>query len=76
MKLINAINRIDLKTACEFIIKCKNIDGALGGLPEMESHAAYVFCGVGALAIANSLNLIDKVYFKKILNLKILLKCF
>jgi prenyltransferase beta subunit len=26
----------------------------------MESHAAYVFCGVGALAIADSLNLIDK----------------
>jgi hypothetical protein len=41
------------------------MDGAFGGLPDMESHAAYVFCGVGTLAILESLDELDKVSFLK-----------
>lgn len=36
------------------------MDGAFGGVPGAESHAAYTFCGVGALAIAGKLDYIDK----------------
>lgn len=37
------------------------MDFAFGGLPDMESHAAYVYCAIGTLDIINSLNEINKV---------------
>jgi len=35
----------------DFIEKCFNYDGGFGGKPNSESHAAYMFCAVGALSI-------------------------
>jgi geranylgeranyl transferase type-2 subunit beta len=40
-------------------MKCKNIDGAFGGMPGAESHAAYVFTAIGALKILGDVDLID-----------------
>ena len=40
---------IDVSLASEFVLKCNNYDGSFGGLADMESHGAYVFCAVGAL---------------------------
>ncbi len=38
-----------MDSACEFVLSCRNFDGSFGGLPDMESHGAYVFCCVGKL---------------------------
>ena len=46
--------------AVKFVLSCHNFDGGFGGMPNAESHAAYVFCCVGALAIAGALNKFDK----------------
>lgn len=43
----------------QFILNCYNYDGSFGGIPDMESHAAYVFCAIGSLKILDKLDLID-----------------
>ena len=35
----------------EFLSNCFNEDGGFGGQPEVESHAAYIFCGISAIAL-------------------------
>ena len=42
------------------MLACQNVDGGFGGIPNAESHAAYVFCSVGALAILGDLDMIDR----------------
>lgn len=51
---------IDVEKAIEFVLKCRNFDGGFGGVPLMESHAAYVFCCVGALAVCGALDRFDQ----------------
>jgi len=50
---------IDIKKAREYILRCSNIDGGYGGVPDAESHAAYTFWWIGALAILGDLDLVD-----------------
>lgn len=42
-----------------FILRCKNFDGGFGMFPGAESHAAQVYTCVGALALCDSLHLVD-----------------
>ena len=51
MNLLKALDKIDKKKAAEYVLNCKNFDGSFGGIPDAESHAAYVFCCVGTLKI-------------------------
>lgn len=60
LRILGRLDAVDTKKAADFVMKCHNFDGGFGGLPLMESHAAYVFCCVGALATIDSLHRIDK----------------
>ncbi len=60
LSLLNKLDLIDRVKARNFIISCKNIDGAFGGMPGAESHAAYVFTAVGTLKILGDIDLIDR----------------
>jgi len=53
------MDKIDKFKARDFILECQNLDGAFGGMPGAESHAAYVFCCVGALKMMNEDDKID-----------------
>jgi geranylgeranyl transferase type-2 subunit beta len=44
----------------QYIQSCKNFEGAFGAVPGAESHAAYTFCAVGALAVISRLDLVDR----------------
>ena len=57
---MNKLDKINVNKACEYVLRCKNFDGSFGGVPDAESHSAYVFCCVGTLAIAGKLDLFDK----------------
>ena len=57
---MNKLDIIDRVAARNFLLQCKNIDGAFGGMPGAESHAAYVFTAVGALKILGDEDLIDR----------------
>lgn len=49
---------IDRDRAVRYIASCQNMDGGFGSMKGAESHAGQVFCCVGALSIANSLDMI------------------
>jgi geranylgeranyl transferase type-2 subunit beta len=51
---------IDTQKAVDFIVQCMNFDGGFGSVPGAESHAGQVFCCVGALAILERLDVVDR----------------
>jgi len=50
---------IDVDLAAQYVASCRNFDGGFGCVPGAESHAGQIFCCVGALSIAGSLDLLD-----------------
>ena len=60
LSLLGKLDLIDKIKARDYVLRCVNIDGAFGGVPGAESHAAYVFCSVGALKILGDVELIDR----------------
>lgn len=54
------MDKINVEKARDFVLNCHNIDGGFGGMPGAESHAAYVFCCMGALKILGDDELVDK----------------
>lgn len=59
MTLINKVDLIDVPKAAEYVLSCRNFDGSFGGIPNAESHGAYVFCCVGTLKIAGYMQSFD-----------------
>ena len=61
LSLLGLLNEeyINLETAASFIAQCRNFDGGFGAVPDAESHAAQVFCCVGALSILSRLDIVD-----------------
>jgi geranylgeranyl transferase type-2 subunit beta len=53
------LDLIDQNKTAEYVLRCKNFEGAFGAIPDAESHAAYTFCAVGALAVLDRLDAID-----------------
>ncbi|GAA5882143.1 hypothetical protein JCM16303_005627 [Sporobolomyces ruberrimus] len=64
ISILSLLNRLDALEPTEeqtvsFLDKCKNFDGGFGMVEGAESHAAYVWTCVGALAILDRLDLVD-----------------
>eukprot|EP01094_Clydonella_sp_ATCC50884_P018310 TRINITY_DN3371_c3_g1_i2.p1 TRINITY_DN3371_c3_g1~~TRINITY_DN3371_c3_g1_i2.p1 ORF type:complete len:231 (+),score=51.41 TRINITY_DN3371_c3_g1_i2:229-921(+) len=59
LSLLGRLDAIDTAKATEFLVRCRNFDGAFGCVPDAESHAGQTFCCVGALAILNALEHVD-----------------
>lgn len=51
---------IDTEKAVAYIDACRNFDGAYGTTPGAESHSGQVWTCVGALAILDRLDLVDR----------------
>ncbi len=49
--LLDRLDAIDVDSAVQYIYQCRNLDGGYGSCVGAESHAAQVFCCVGALAM-------------------------
>ena len=60
LSLLNSLNLVDVNKAVDHIKACANFDGGYGVCPGAESHAGQVFACVGALVIANRLDLVEK----------------
>lgn len=58
--LIGALDQINVEKAAEYVLNCRNFDGSFGGIPDAESHAAYVFCCAGTLKIIGYDHAYDK----------------
>lgn len=59
LSILDSMDRIDVNIAVAHVKACENLDGAYGRIPGAESHAGQCFTCVGALVIANRLDLID-----------------
>lgn len=59
LSILGQLHKVQVRQAAEYVIQCRNpLDGGFGCVVGAESHAGQVFCCVGALAIANSLDLL------------------
>ena len=56
--LLGGLDRLRVRDAALYVAQCQNMDGGFGAVVGGESHAGQVFCCVGALAIAESLDLL------------------
>ena len=53
---LQALDQVDINSAVDYILACRNLDGGFGCVIGAESHAGQVFCCIGALAIAKSIH--------------------
>ena len=60
MSLLGLLSQLDVGKAVQYVQSCANVDGGYGTNPGAETHAGQIFTCVGALAIANRLDLVDK----------------
>lgn len=60
LRLLNQLQAANVVKAVEFIVSCQNFDGGFGCTPGAETHAGQVFVCVGAVAIADSLHVLDR----------------
>ncbi|KAF9438831.1 hypothetical protein BGZ76_004142 [Entomortierella beljakovae] len=51
--------------AAEFIKRCQTYEGGIGGVPGVEAHGGYAFCGLAALELLGQTNILDKDTFVK-----------
>jgi geranylgeranyl transferase type-2 subunit beta len=65
LALLNSLDKINQEKAKEFVLRCKNFDGSFGGIPDAESHGAYVFCCVGTLKILGQVDSFDQELLAK-----------
>ncbi|KAJ8269891.1 hypothetical protein GJAV_G00107940 [Gymnothorax javanicus] len=42
-----------------WILRCQNWEGGLGGVPGLEAHGGYTFCGTAAMVILNKEHMLD-----------------
>lgn len=59
LKLIDALDVIDIDRATHFIMSCLNFDGGFGCIPGAESHAGQIYCCLGFLALVQRLDYLD-----------------
>ncbi|KZF26796.1 type II protein geranylgeranyltransferase beta subunit [Xylona heveae TC161] len=60
LSLLHLTHLIDMEKAVSHVASCANFDGGYGISAGAESHAGQIFTCVGALAIANRLDLVDR----------------
>ncbi|XP_075282041.1 protein farnesyltransferase subunit beta isoform X2 [Opisthocomus hoazin] len=57
--LTNVLTPALFAGTAEWIARCQNWEGGIGGVPGMEAHGGYTFCGVAALVILKKEHLLD-----------------
>ncbi|KAF1548832.1 Protein farnesyltransferase subunit beta, partial [Eudyptes schlegeli] len=57
--LTNVLTPALFAGTAEWIARCQNWEGGIGGVPGMEAHGGYTFCGVAALVILKKEHLLN-----------------
>lgn len=60
LALLGRLDDCNVDQGVDYIVACRNFDGAFGRIEGSESHAAQVFCCVGALSIAGALDRVNR----------------
>lgn len=57
--LTNIITPTLFEGTPSWILRCQNWEGGLGGVPGLEAHGGYTFCGMAAMMILNKEHMLD-----------------
>ncbi|NWQ92702.1 FNTB farnesyltransferase, partial [Burhinus bistriatus] len=57
--LTNLLSPALFAGTAEWIARCQNWEGGIGGVPGMEAHGGYTFCGMAALVILRKEHLLN-----------------
>nr|XP_014341316.1 PREDICTED: protein farnesyltransferase subunit beta isoform X2 [Latimeria chalumnae] len=57
--LTNIITPTLFEGTAEWILRCQNWEGGIGGVPGMEAHGGYTFCGLAAMTILKKEHMIN-----------------
>lgn len=60
LSLLKLLHKVDVPKAVNYVAECANFDGGYGSSPGAESHAGQIYTCLGALAITNRLDLVNK----------------
>lgn len=41
------------------LFRCQTFDGGIGGVPGIEAHGGYAFCGLAAMEIISATDILD-----------------
>lgn len=58
-RLTNIYTDVLFDTSAQWVIRCQTYEGGFGGLPGVEAHGGYTFCGFSTLILLNSINMCD-----------------
>ncbi|XP_031436647.1 protein farnesyltransferase subunit beta-like [Clupea harengus] len=57
--LTNIITPDLFESTCDWVVRCQSWEGGLGGVPGLEAHGGYTFCGLAALVILKGQHRLD-----------------
>ncbi|MEE6492849.1 hypothetical protein FKM82_016650 [Ascaphus truei] len=57
--IVHSIELLDMPIPESVASECQNWEGGIGGVPGMEAHGGYTFCGLAALVIMKKEHLLD-----------------
>ncbi|NWX20021.1 FNTB farnesyltransferase, partial [Aegotheles bennettii] len=57
--LTNVLTPALFTGTAQWIARCQNWEGGIGGVPGMEAHGGYTFCGLAALVILKQEHLLN-----------------
>ena len=60
LSLLQLLHKVDVPKAVNYVAQCANFDGGYGSSPGAESHSGQIYTCLGALAITNRLDLVNK----------------
>ncbi|KAG0279227.1 hypothetical protein BGZ95_001885 [Linnemannia exigua] len=63
--ITNIVTKELTVNAAEFIARCQTYEGGIGGLPGVEAHAGYTFCGLAALELLGRTDILNLDTFTK-----------
>jgi len=58
-RLTNIYSDVLFDSSARWVIRCQTYEGGFGGVPGVEAHGGYTFCGFSALLLLQSVNMCD-----------------
>jgi len=58
-RLTNVYTDVLFEASARWVIRCQTYEGGFGGVPGVEAHGGYTFCGFSALLLLQSINMCD-----------------
>uniref|UniRef100_A0A8C4QMA7 Protein farnesyltransferase subunit beta n=1 Tax=Eptatretus burgeri TaxID=7764 RepID=A0A8C4QMA7_EPTBU len=57
--LTNIMEEGLFERTADWVVRCQNWEGGLGGVPGMEAHGGYTFCGLAAMILLGKARMLD-----------------